>query len=264
MGGVGDWIGDNAGKALGMFAAGPMGLNAVLGDGKGKGQSAKPPDFSAAAHANTMNPLGSQTWNGNTSTFGFNDQAGQQFQSLLSGMNQNTAQDKAYAALQSRLDPAWQNRSAAFDAQLANQGLQPGTEAYNNAARAFGQQRNDAYAQAAGQAIGIGQQEQAQARQSAQAMMGMLGQQGNNLYSGLPAAQAQYSAAQDAKAAENAKKGSAMGGLGSIGGAIFGGAFGGPPGAMAGSSIGGSLGGRSGSKGKGGSKATPYNAANDW
>jgi len=224
MGGtVGDWVGDHWKD----IAGGPMyAVNHAVGlipnskggasltgatSGKGKGGTPNVPDFSSAAHPNTSNPLGGQTWNGNTSSFGFSGLAGDTFQSLLKGMNSSAgidpavagkaAEDKMYAALQSRLDPAWANRQSAFDAQLANQGLQPGTEAYNNAARTFGQQRNDAYGQAAGQAIGLGQQEQGQARANAMMpfteagqMMGLLGQQGNNLGSGLQAAQYQMGA----------------------------------------------------------------------
>jgi hypothetical protein len=96
------------------------------------------------------------------------------------------ASDKMYGVLKGRLDPQWQQNQGAFQAQMANSGLEPGTEASMNASRQFGQQQNDAYSQASGQAIGLGQQEQAQARQNAmmpflqgQSMMGMLGQQGS-------------------------------------------------------------------------------------
>lgn len=56
--------------------------------------------------------------------------------------------DKAYGALTSRLDPQWNQREKANDTQLANQGIMQGSEAYGNAKREFGQQRNDAYQQA--------------------------------------------------------------------------------------------------------------------
>ena len=195
---------------------------------KGKG-------FMDAAHPNTSNPLGGQSWSGNTSYTGFNGPAVPAFSNLLKGMESSSgfdpakagqqAQDKMYAALQSRLDPAWQNRQQAFDAQLANQGLTPGSEAYTNASRNFGQQRNDAYSQAAGQAIGLGQQEQSQARANsmlpfgeAGAMMGMLGQQGNNLGSGLQAANMQAGANQASSNASQNKKGSSLGGIAQIAG----------------------------------------------
>ena len=269
MGGIGDWVGGNwKDIGLGLLTGGAYNISkgAMGGYGNGgkggKGQSAKPPDFSSAAHPNTSNPLGGQTWNGNTSAFGFSGGAGDTFNNLIGGMGKAStfdpsqagqqAQDKMYAALQSRLDPAWQNRQQAFDAQLANQGLTPGSEAYTNASRNFGQQRNDAYSQAAGQAIGLGQQEQAQARANsmlpfaeAGQMMSMLGQQGNTLNNGLGAANAQYGAAQDAQSAANAKKGSAMSGLGAIGGSYFGGPVGGAVGSQVGKNVG------SNGKGKG-------------
>jgi hypothetical protein len=57
-------------------------------------------------------------------------------------------QDQAYQSFTSRLDPQWQHREGQMDAKLANQGIAPGTEAYANAMREFGNSRNDAYQQA--------------------------------------------------------------------------------------------------------------------
>jgi len=57
-------------------------------------------------------------------------------------------QDKAYQAYTSRLDPQWDQREKALDAQLRNQGLVAGGEAYTNAMRDFNTGRNDAYQQA--------------------------------------------------------------------------------------------------------------------
>lgn len=56
--------------------------------------------------------------------------------------------DKAYGAMTSRLDPQWQQREGMEHQRLANQGLSPGGEAYDNSMRNFGNQRNDAYQQA--------------------------------------------------------------------------------------------------------------------
>lgn len=56
--------------------------------------------------------------------------------------------DQAYGAQTARLDPQWDQRKKAFDQQMANQGVTAGGEAYDNASRDFGQQRNDAYSQA--------------------------------------------------------------------------------------------------------------------
>lgn len=43
------------------------------------------------------------------------------------------------------LDPVWQQRQSALDTQLANQGVQQGSEAYTNALRDFGMQRDNSY-----------------------------------------------------------------------------------------------------------------------
>jgi hypothetical protein len=56
--------------------------------------------------------------------------------------------DKSYAAQTARLDPQWQQREGQERTRLANQGIASGGEAYGNAMREFGQQRNDAYQQA--------------------------------------------------------------------------------------------------------------------
>ncbi len=61
--------------------------------------------------------------------------------------------DQSYATQTARLDPQWEQRKQAFDQQMANQGITAGGEAYDNAARDFGQQRNDAYTQARQQAF---------------------------------------------------------------------------------------------------------------
>jgi len=66
-------------------------------------------------------------------------------------MNSQSVQDvsnKAYGAMTSRLDPQWDARSTQNETKLVNQGLRPGDEAYTNAMRDFGNQRNDAYQQA--------------------------------------------------------------------------------------------------------------------
>lgn len=54
----------------------------------------------------------------------------------------------AYDAMTSRLNPEWQQREGMERNRLINQGLQEGSEAYQNAMREFGESRNDAYQQA--------------------------------------------------------------------------------------------------------------------
>lgn len=61
--------------------------------------------------------------------------------------------NQSYADQTARLDPQWEQRKGAFDQQMANQGITAGGEAYDNASRDFGQQRNDAYTQARQAAI---------------------------------------------------------------------------------------------------------------
>ncbi len=61
--------------------------------------------------------------------------------------------DKSYATQTARLDPQWDQNQKTFDAKLSNQGIMQGSEAYDNASRTFGQQKNDAYTQARQSAI---------------------------------------------------------------------------------------------------------------
>lgn len=56
--------------------------------------------------------------------------------------------DKAYGAMTSRLDPQWAQNSEMNDAKLANQGIAPGSQAYNDQMRTFNNAKNDAYQQA--------------------------------------------------------------------------------------------------------------------
>ena len=58
-------------------------------------------------------------------------------------------------AIMSRLTPYLQQQRTSTEAQLVNQGLRPGTEAYNNAAKLLGQQENDARQQAALQGLNL-------------------------------------------------------------------------------------------------------------
>lgn len=65
--------------------------------------------------------------------------------------------DAAYGQATSRLDPQWQQREQQMRSQLANQGLDPTSEAARNAGREFGNARNDAYGSAMNSAIAQGQ-----------------------------------------------------------------------------------------------------------
>lgn len=61
----------------------------------------------------------------------------------------------AYQAAMSRLEPQLQAQRQRTETQLINQGLRPGGEAYDLAARNLGQQENDLRLQAAANAIGL-------------------------------------------------------------------------------------------------------------
>ena len=72
----------------------------------------------------------------------------EQYSQPMQSQSVQDVSDKAYAAQTARLDPAWEQREGMERTRLANQGLASGGEAYTNAMRDFGQQRNDAYQQA--------------------------------------------------------------------------------------------------------------------
>ena len=61
----------------------------------------------------------------------------------------------AQQAIMSRLEPQLARNRVSTETQLINQGLRPGSEAYNNAATLLGQQENDQRTQAALQGLGL-------------------------------------------------------------------------------------------------------------
>lgn len=80
----------------------------------------------------------------------------------------------AQNAIMSRLDPSLAKQRTATETQLINQGLRPGTEAYNNAINLLGQQENDARIQAALQGLNLDMSANAQGfnQQSQRAQFG--------------------------------------------------------------------------------------------
>ena len=80
----------------------------------------------------------------------------------LPSMGINPGQTYSDAIMQ-RLQPQIQHQTEMSDAQLANQGIVPGTEAYTNAKRVLGQQQNDLLTSAQIGGIGVGQQANQQA-----------------------------------------------------------------------------------------------------
>lgn len=77
-------------------------------------------------------------------------------QSLLPASQINPGQT-AQDAIMARLSPEFDRQTASLETQLRNQGVMPGSEAYNNAMDAMGRDQNDAMMQAALQGIDVGQ-----------------------------------------------------------------------------------------------------------
>jgi hypothetical protein len=71
----------------------------------------------------------------------------------------------AQQAIMARLNPSFQTREEDLRTRLYNQGVRPGTEAWDNEYRNFGQERNDAFSQAALQGINLDEQARARALQ---------------------------------------------------------------------------------------------------
>ena len=103
-----------------------------------------------------LTPVGQQLLDyQNKSSLGLGEQTGQALDRVDQSLSQpfdygsvQDVQDQAYKAQTDRLDPQFQQQQAATETQLVNQGLRPGTEAYDNAMRNFNQGKNDAYGRA--------------------------------------------------------------------------------------------------------------------
>ncbi len=96
----------------------------------------------------------------NSAAMGLGDQTGRALGRVNQSLSQpfdygsvKDVQDASYKAQTDRLDPQWDQRQESTETQLVNQGLRPGTEAYDNAMRDFSYGRNDAYGQARQNAI---------------------------------------------------------------------------------------------------------------
>jgi hypothetical protein len=88
--------------------------------------------------------------------------------------------DRASQLMMQRLQPQMEIQQKNLDAQLANQGLAQGTEAYNRAKMSLGMQQNDLLNQAQLQAQGIGQNLFNQSLQGGQFTNAALTQQNQN------------------------------------------------------------------------------------
>jgi hypothetical protein len=154
------------GKKITSIAGGIQAPGAL---GKGSGAPTAP-DFTAAAEAQARSgqintPFG--TWNGQNLGFaGPLQQGAEGLMGQIAGQGalptgdaaREQAIQAAYGSATSRLDPMFGQREESLQSQLANQGLDPGSEAYGNAMGSFGRERTDAYTQALASAIGQGTQ----------------------------------------------------------------------------------------------------------
>ena len=83
--------------------------------------------------------------------------------------------DAVYSEATRQLDPAMQSREAEFRQRMVNQGIQEGTDAYDNAYGNFSRERNDAYGSARNQALAqaLGAQNQFFGQNLANSQMGL-------------------------------------------------------------------------------------------
>lgn len=185
-------------------------------------------------------------------------------------------------AILSRLEPQMARQRTSLETQLTNQGLRPGTEAWDNSMRDFSQQQTDQRTQAAAQGIGLDMTANnqgfnqalqggqfgntAQGQMLAQALQQRAlplneitalmsgsqiqspqfqGYQGANIAPApiMAGTQAQGQAAQNIYNQQVGQSNAMTSGLFSLGGAALGGYFGGPAGASAGARVGGGIGG---------------------
>lgn len=77
----------------------------------------------------------------------------------MEGSGQRT-EDAMMARARRLLDPQFGDQQRSMEQQLANRGLAPGSEAYDNAVMQFNRSKNDAYESAANSAVMAGTQEQ--------------------------------------------------------------------------------------------------------
>lgn len=96
-------------------------------------------------------------------------------------------EDATYARGAARLDPRFATEQQSLETQLANQGLSPGTAAWNQAMDQFGRTKNDAYSSLTNDAITMGGDQMAQLFG-----MGTQAAQGNNALRGQQLQQQTY------------------------------------------------------------------------
>jgi Chaperone of endosialidase len=222
-------------------------MGGVMSGGKG-GKAPEAPDFTAAAErqgqsGRVNSPFAA--WNGQT--LDFRGGLGQGAENLMgqigsqgalpTGMEaRDQAITGAYNQAASRLDPQFSQREESLRAQLANQGLDPGSEAATAEMGNFGRQRNDAYSSAMANAIGQGtsagnaifqqglQSQNAPYSQLGQ-LAGLLGVNNGPQTPYLNAANMGYQGALQSYGIDQAGKNSTLGGLAGLGGTLGGAAL---------------------------------------
>lgn len=136
-----------------------MGLGTTINDQLGMVQNTMNKPFESGArdvqyggNAPQLNQITAQT-----PQFQQMNGQGPQLQTDLAGSSGMAGWDKAQAILNQRLQPQLQLQNEQSDVKLRNQGLMPGTEAYNRAKSSLGMQQNDLINQSQLTAQGIGQ-----------------------------------------------------------------------------------------------------------
>jgi hypothetical protein len=224
-------------------------LMGASGGSSGKGGSPPAePDFAAAATPNQTNAFGvNSSWNkgadgkmNQTQSFGgplgdlnqnLQGQAANAWQSPLDNGAQarQHAEDAIYSRGASRLDPQFAQQEQGLNSSMANQGLDPGSQAFNNAYGNFSRAKNDAYGSLSQDAImGGGQEASRQQGMDLQSRMaplaglsGMSGLTGQSQNPLLPAAMAQYQGDLQKYGIDQQGKNSMMGGLSGLGGSAM-------------------------------------------
>lgn len=145
--------GSGAGAGLqSMFDA----INAQAGN-----PTTTPSPLTASTSGSSFGGLNNDPWTQTTTlspqlqnaATGISSQVGNTYSKPFDMSSVQDIYNKAYGAQTARLDPYWAQQGEQNQTNLANQGLTPGGEAYDNAMRTFNQGRNDAYQQAQTAAI---------------------------------------------------------------------------------------------------------------
>jgi hypothetical protein len=182
---INDWVARTAPGTIGQAAGGAMGLvDSEMGAAEKQAASSRevtdaqtgqnrPDQFNAFGFGTTWEtgpdgkpvqrssfggPMGQFAQNrmGELGSMGAFDWS--QFGQMQDGSAaRDQAIEAAYGQATSRLNPQWNQREEQMRAQLANQGLDPTSQAAQAASQQFGQQRNDAYGSAMNSAIMQGQ-----------------------------------------------------------------------------------------------------------